>query len=147
MRKNNEIALASSRRTAVSLCLARIIVIAAMVACSPAISETRRDSATPEITQESARTPKGEKTDRHLSKFEARHIRQGCRDRTKQSGITPADRSAFLTNCFRTRVSGRGLWNECKRQAGARGLDKPAMQEFARACVAERLRQKVETER
>lgn len=77
-----------------------------------------------------------------LSKFEARRIRQACRERANEHSVKGAERDAFLTKCYFGRVSHRGLRRECAQQAAGKGIsDKNAVRDFVRECVKERSRQ------
>jgi hypothetical protein len=123
---------------------AGVLVIAVMTACGPARAQAARDT-NPENAQKAAQG--GEKTGAPLSKFEARRIRHSCHDEASRAGLGNAAKTAALTNCVNTRFAARRAWNECKRKFGVKGGDKKTREEAIRACAAERLRQKSDSDR
>jgi hypothetical protein len=89
-----------------------------------------------------AADPKGDHEIRRLSKFEARHIREACRERALEKGLHTSERAAFLTKCYFGRA--RSFKKECTQQGVAKGLEKAALQDFVHACVKERRHPKVD---
>jgi hypothetical protein len=79
----------------------------------------------------------GDRSDR-ISKFEARTIRHSCRDRAQQRGLAGSEREAFLSRCFFGRAGRHDMRRACLQQGAAKGLDKGALELFARDCVKER---------
>jgi len=88
--------------------------------------------------QPQAAAAKGAHETGHLSKFEARRIRHLCQDRVNERGLAGAEREAALSRCFFGRSSRRAQRRECAQQGAAKGLEKAALQDFVRACLAEK---------
>lgn len=90
-----------------------------------------------------AATAAEQKTEtRRVSKFEARQIRESCRERALEGRLHGPDRTAFLSKCYFGRVSHPSVRRECLKAAAAKGLDKAATQEFLHSCVKEKRRQR-----
>ncbi len=119
--------------------LPRIVCAAALLFCADALAQGPRPDPQPPTKPPAASGAPAAKPHERLSKFEARRIRQACRDRANERGAKGQEREAFLTRCYFGRVSHRGLRRECAQQAAAKGLtDKTAARDFIKECVKER---------
>jgi hypothetical protein len=130
-----------------SKALCRLVVAAVIAIASSAAAQTPRPDQQPSAvsappaaqqTTPPAAKPAHDAAPR-LSKFEARRIRQACRERANEHGAKGAEREAFLSKCYFGRVSHRGQRRECAQQAAAKGItDKGAVRDFVRECVKDR---------
>jgi hypothetical protein len=109
--------------------------------CNEVVAQTRDAAETSEASAFGQDRSRG-----RVSKFEARRMRHACRDQAQRSGVGANGRSAFVSACVRLHIVARHFWGECKRLAAGRGLDKTAAEDFTRACVSEKMRQKAGTE-
>lgn len=121
-------------------CVASLILMGLAVMAPPALAQTPgRSVATDPTPAASAPAAKGpHEHARHLSKFEARHIRHSCQGRANEKGLSGGEREGFLAKCYFSRVSHRGVRRECQLQAAAKGIDKSAVRDYVRECVKER---------
>ncbi len=124
-------------------CVASLILIGLSVMAPPALAQTPgRSVATDLPPVASAPAAKGpHEHARHLSKFEARHIRHSCQGRANEKGLSGAEREGFLAKCYFSRASHPGARHECQLQAVAKGIDKSGLRDYVRECVKERTRQ------
>ena len=122
------------------------VALAFVTACGPALSESAR-SPLENGQKNPGPASAGEKRVAYLSKFEARRIRHNCQGEINKTSLAGAAKSAALTNCFYANLTARRAWNDCKRKASAKNTDRKARDDAARACFAEKQRQKADSDR
>jgi hypothetical protein len=132
---------AAARRSGPAGFLVALAVLATLAAGSAAATD--RPAPPLETGQSASPAAKApHEPRRRMSKFEARKIRQACRGRADERNLAGAERDAFLSRCYFSRLAVRVERQQCRQQAAARGLADRAARDFVRQCVRDRLRQK-----